>query len=145
MCLSIKDGCHIEIAEKDIVTFKEVLERKNNYWEPSYISTELYKYNEILIARRYPYTPTDTIEHLQIGDVTVDGSNTICEGFHSMVKETCFCNKICIIPKGSEICYGYDNNIVSLHIIVFKDRLSYLKYRLVKLFKRNEDKQCCQE
>ena len=133
MCLLIKYGCHIEIAKEDIVTFKEVLERnKNNYWEPSYRGTELYEYNKVLTARRYPYTPTDTIEHLQVVD-----NATIKEGFHSMVKNVCSCNKICIIPKGSEICYGWNYNIVSSHIIVFKNKLSYLKYRLAKLFKRN--------
>ena len=131
MCLCIKNGCHIEIAKKDIVTFKEVLKYKN-CWEPYYRGTELYKYNKVLTARKYPYTPTDTIEHLQVVD-----NFEIHEGFHSIVKKTRFCNKICIIPKESEICYGRDCDIVSSHIIVFKNRLSYLKYRLSKLFKRN--------
>lgn len=132
MCLIVKDGCHIEIAKEDIVTFKNVLSRKNNRWESICMGTELYEYNKVLTARRFPYKSTDTIEHLQI----VDQNNGIMydhinEGFHSKVKNKC-CDKICIIPKGSEICYGDD--IVSLHIIVFKNRLSYLKYRL---FKRN--------
>lgn len=133
MCLIIKEGCHIEIAKKDIITFKEVLTCENNCWAPSYIGIELYEYNEVLTARKFPYTPTDTIEHLQIEDRI-----RIHEGFHSRVKKTYFCNKICIIPKGSEICYGRNNDIVSLHIIVFKNKLSYLKYKLVKLFKRYE-------
>ena len=132
MCLFIKDGCHIEIAEKDIVTFKDVIDRKDHGWEPSYRGTELYEYNKVLTARKYPYTPTDTIEHLQIAD-----DFKIHEGFHSMVNNISSCNKICIIPKGSEICYGKNYDIVSLHIIVFKNRLSYLKYRLAKKFKRN--------
>lgn len=131
MCLFIKAGCHIEIAKRDIVTFKEVLEHKN-CWEPHYRGTELYEYNKVLTARKYPYTSTDTIEHLQVVN-----NFEINEGFHSMVKNFYYCNKICIIPKGSEICYGRDYDIVSSHIIVFKNRLSYLKYRLSKLFKRN--------
>lgn len=138
MCLIIKDGCHIEIAKKDIVTFKKVLERRN-YWEPSCKGTELYEYNKVLTARRYPYKPTDTIEHLQqiIDNKQIIDNPIIEEGFHSRVRKACSCNKICIIPKGSEICYGNANDIVSLHIIVFKNRLSYLKYRLAKLFKGN--------
>ena len=132
MCLYIKDGCNIEIAKKDIVTFKDVISWKKQGWEPTYRGCELYKYNKVLTARKYPYTPIDTIEHLKaISDVIIE------EGFHLKVKKTHSCNKICIIPKGSEICYGINNNIVSLHIIVFKNRLSYLKYRLAKLFKRN--------
>lgn len=132
MCLFIKDGCHIEIAKEDIITFKRVLKRRGNYWEPACTGTELYEYNKVLTARKYPYQPTNTIEHLQ-----VTNDSTIHEGFHSKVNKTFDCNKICIIPKGSEICYGNDNDIVSLRIIVFKNKLSYLKYRLVKLFKRN--------
>lgn len=131
MCLFIKEGCHIEIAEKDIVTFKCVLKRKN-YWEPPYRGSELYEYNKVLTARKYPYRPTNTIKHLQ-----VIKDFEIHEGFHSRVEKTSYYNKICIIPAGSEICYGNDYDIVSLHIIVFKNRLSYLKYRLFKLFKRN--------
>ena len=132
MCLFIKAGCHIEIAKKDIVTFKDVLERRGNCWEPSYKGYELYEYNKVLTARKYPRTPKDTIEHLQ-----VEIDSAIHEGFHSRIKKTLCCNKICIIPKGSEICYGNNNDIVSLQIIVFKNKLSYLKYRLAKLFKRN--------
>ena len=136
MCLIIKDGCYIEIAKKDIVTFKEVIKQKGNYWEPIYMGPEYYKYNEVLTARRYPYASTDTIEHLQSEEL-ITGKLVICEGFHSKVKKTLFCSKICIIPKGSELCYGNDNDIVSLHIVVFKNGLSYLKYRLAKVLKRN--------
>lgn len=132
MCLFIKNGCHIEIAKKDIVTFKNVLKRKNNCWEPHCRGSELYKYNKVLTARKFPYASKNTIEHLKaINDVRIE------EGFHSRVKRTSSCNKICIIPKGSEICYGDSNDIVSLHIIVFKNIFSYLKYRLAKLVKRN--------
>ena len=136
MCLIIKDGCDIEIAKKDIVTFKNVLNRKYRGWEPAYLGVELYEYNKVLTARHYPYKSTDTIEHLQIVDGRDNGFiyDHINEGFHSKIRKTDSCNKICIIPKGSEICYGDSNDIVSLHIIVFKNRLSYLKYRL---FKRN--------
>jgi hypothetical protein len=133
MCLFIKDGCHIEIAKKDITTFKEVL-RRNNCWEPACKGSETYEYNKILTARKSPFTPADTIEHLQI-DITY-GVGTIYEGFHSRVEKTFICNKICIIPKGSEICYGENNDIVSLHIIVFKNKLCYLKYKLNKLLKK---------
>lgn len=133
MCLIIKAGCHIEIAKKDIVTFKYVIKRKNNHWEPLCKGSELYEYNKVLTARRFPFGPTDTIEHLQV----INGRReTINEGFHSKVKDLS-CNKICIIPKGSEICYGDDNDVVSLYIIVFKNMLSYLMYRMAKLFKRN--------
>lgn len=135
MCLYIKEGCHIETAKKDKVTFKDVIDQKDHGWEPSYRGCELYEYNKVLTARKLPYTPIDTIEHLQ--EECEREKSVICEGFHSRVKKTRFCNKICIIPKGSEICYGEYNDIVSLHIIVFKNTFSYLKYRLAKLFKRN--------
>ena len=129
MCLIIKDGYHIEIAKKDIVTFKEVIEWPN-HWEPKYMGSSLHEYNKVLTARKYPFIPYNTIEHLQV----IHGKE-INEGFHSNVKKTCMCNKICIIPKGSEICYGTNNDIVSLHIIIFKNKLSYLMYKLTKPFK----------
>lgn len=131
MCLYIKDGCRIEIAKKDITTFKSVLQR-DNCWEPVNRGRELYEYNKILTARERPYTYKDTIEHLKIVN-----EYEIHEGFHSMVSYKPYYNNICIIPKGSEICYGDYNDIVSLHIIVFKNRLNYLKYKLAKLFKKN--------
>lgn len=129
MCLIIKCGCHIEIAKKDIVTFKTVKEH-NHCWEPICIKSGFYEFNKVLTAKRYPYAPENTIEHLQ-----VERGNTIYEGFHSDIQKISDYDNICIIPKGSEICYGQDNDIVSLYIIVFKNRLSYLKYRLAKLFK----------
>ena len=66
MCLVIKDGCNIEIAKEDIVTFKKVLKRKNNCWEPACRGSEFYEYNKVLTARKLPYGPKDTIEHLQV-------------------------------------------------------------------------------
>ena len=131
MCLITKCGCHIEIAKEDIVTFKDVIERENNCWEPICQGRELYEYNKVLTARKYPYTPTDTIKHLRV----LHG-NELYEGFHSNVQKVYSDQKICIIPKGSEMCYGDTNDVVSLHIIVFKNRLCYLKYRIAKLFKK---------
>lgn len=137
MCLFVKDGCNIEIAQKDIITFKKVVKQKNNCWKPPFVGFELYKYNKVLTARECYYTSVGTIEHLQVINGCFTGAKVINEGFHSWVRKTSFCNKICVIPKGTEICYGDNNDIVSLHIIVFENKLSYLKYRIVKLFKRN--------
>lgn len=70
------------------------------------------------------------LKHLQI-----ENCGIINEGFHSHVNS---CESpvnsivikmaICIIPKGSEYCFGEYDDIVSNQIIVFKTKEDYDRY-----------------
>lgn len=131
MCLIVKEGCKIEIAEKDITTYKYINSYKD-YWYGIFYSYPRFLYNEIQKAKCLNlYESLDiNLEHLQgekCGDEII-----INEGFHSHVNR-CTINtdtkqNICIIPKGSEYCLGDDNDIVSNQIIVFKTKEDYDKY-----------------
>lgn len=128
MCLTVKSGCKIEIAEKDITTYKYV-NSYENYWCGIFYSYPRFLYNEIQKAKYLSLELKSwsyDLKHLQIEGTTIN------EGFHSCVN---FCTfdidskqNICIIPKGSEYCFGKNNDIVSNQIIVFKTKEDYDKY-----------------
>ena len=74
-----------------------------------------------------------------------DGSGEIREGFHSYLHKhdavslvskfkTGHFVKTCIIPKGAEYCMGEHDDIVSTHIIVFRDDKSYKRYKKFRRF-----------
>ena len=128
MCLLVKKGCKIEIAEKDITTYKYVNSYKNN-WIGIFFPVPSFTHNKLQKAKCLSIDdlPID-LKHLQgekCGDEII-----INEGFHSLLVKPSFLNKlfICIIPKGSEYCFGEDNDIVSNQIIVFKTRQDYDRY-----------------
>ena len=128
MCLIVKEGCKIEIAEKDITTYKYIDSYKD-YWCGIYYSVPRFLYNEI---QRAQYLDSETwlssdLKHL------VSYLDNIYEGFHSQVINTNAIQKICVIPKGSEYCLGNDNDIVSNQIIVFKTKEDYDKYITPKI------------
>jgi len=162
MCLTVKEGCKPEIAEKDILCFKIVRECSMETWRPYYISIgykklatiDKYKmmtfpYNIVINAKKisYPNPPTveiiSDIKHLEVCDLVPEGIyssvETIYNGFHSNRNflSACFHNiggsiKLCIIPEGSEYCLGDDHDIVSTQLIVFSNLKEYIKYKLGK-------------
>lgn len=132
MCLTVKKGCKIEIAEKDITTYKYIISYKN-CWTGIFFQSSTFAYNELQKAKGL-YLEADelyvNIEHLQ--RKRYNSTTGIYEGFHSYIKEPNHFpydkKAICIIPKGSEYCLGIDNDIVSNQIIVFKTREDYDRY-----------------
>ena len=132
MCLLVKEGCKIEIAEKDITTYKCVYDGEN-YWCGIFYSHPRFLYNEVQKAKHLKLGVIELsidLEHLQI-----ENCGIINEGFHSRVNP---CGSpvnsivikmaICIIPKGSEYCFGEYDDIVSNQIIVFKTEEDYDRY-----------------
>lgn len=133
MCLLVKDGCKIEIAQNNIKVYK-LVQKHRNYWNPKY-SPQIhirFKYKEPITALDEYLNP---IKKLNIRYPDLYGE--IYEGFHSRVNKSSLdsTNTICIIPKGSEICYGDFNSIVSTQLIVFKNYFQYLMYKLKNFFK----------
>ena len=136
MCLVVKSGCKIEIAEKDITTYKLIYDGKD-YWCGIFYSYPQFLYNEIQKAKHLSSCRRELgiiesgvdIEHLQI-----EKCGIINEGFHSHVNVNSYVlpiadkRAICIIPKGSEYCLGLYDDIVSNQIIVFKTREDYDRY-----------------
>lgn len=143
MCLIVKKGCKIEIAEKDITTYKCIISYEN-YWTGIFFLIPAFAYNKLQKAKcLIEIGLLDDIdescinlEHLQ-GERHNDDIIVINEGFHSHVKEINHFpyNKqaICIIPKGSEYCLGINDDIVSNQIIVFKTKEDYDKYIASKI------------
>ena len=145
MCLIVKKGCKIEIAEKDITTYKHVYD-DGNYWNGIFYSYPRFLYNEIQKAKYSDQlwlllddNDIDTyteLKHLQ-REKHNDGTIVINEGFQSYVKESnhFLYSKIaiCIIPKGSEYCFGEYSDIVSNQIIVFKTKEDYDRYIASKI------------
>ena len=133
----------VEIAEKNIRTYKEVLTFKNekDVWYPIVMTQRgAHKFNQTLIASKVIYTNIGItympIEHLNPYPGKYDHRMLICEGFHSHTVRLPN-TKICIIPKNSEYCIGEDLEIVSNKIIVFNNRWNYWMWILHNIF---EDK-----
>ena len=129
MCLTVKWGSKIEIAQKDIKVYK-LINKQSDYWNPvcqqEYIKFEYCKLIKALDNKLKP------IKKLNIR--TEFYNKAVFEGFHSKVTNCdCITNTICIIPKGSQICYGEDDGIVSTQLIVFKNSFQYLMYKLKKI------------
>lgn len=129
MCLVVKDGCKVEKAKNDIKVYK-FIKKHRNYWNPWYQQESVrFNYCQPIKALGVDLHPIKnlTIYHFRLIDA-------ICEGFHSRVNSSGYqTNTICIIPKGSEICYGDKNDIVSTQLIVFKNHFQYLMYKLKKI------------
>lgn len=131
MCLLVKEGCKIEIAEKDITTYKCINEYEN-YWTGVLYRSPSFAYNKLQKAKHLCLDAYADIDHLQIEIFGID------EGFHSLINKdshffAAFKKAICIIPKGSEYCFGKDDEVVSDQIIVFKTKEDYDRYIASKI------------
>lgn len=58
----------------------------------------------------------------------------IFEGIHSVTSDfscyTDYCSKIAIIPKGTEFYTGINDDLVSLKLIIFKNKFRYYMYKI---------------
>jgi hypothetical protein len=130
MCLIVKEGCKIEIAEKDITAYKCINEYEN-YWTGVLYRSPSFAYNKLQKAKHLCLDAYADIDHLQIE--RFGNGIIIDEGFHSLINKdgyffAAFKKAICIIPKGSEYCFGKDDEVVSDQIIVFKTKEDYDRY-----------------
>ena len=136
MCLIVKDGCKIEIAKEDITTYKLINECEN-YWTGVYYRSPSFAYNKLQKAKHLCLNELHVdINHLQIE--RCGNRITIDEGFHSLIDKdgyffTPIKKAICIIPKGSEYCFGKYDEVVSNQIIVFKTKEDYDRYITSKI------------
>ena len=101
MCLIVREGGKIEIAKKDITTYKKVRILNNRWWSGIFYKENIFRFNKL----------EKTVINLRIyyGEIN--------EGFHSFKRLrynyiTSGKLVICIIPKGSEYCLG-NGDIVS--------------------------------
>jgi hypothetical protein len=164
MCLTIQkvNGKTIQTAEQDIVCYKRVVVHKKR-WTPVYgpLPRE-YEYNKVLPAEKFYWSPWSKpdilhpiapagykeIEHLQVeyasSPYKESEGGIINEGFHANLirKNVPYTGayydqrKICIIPKGTEICYGTNDDIVAVNMIVFRNLFRYCIYKFHDLIKR---------
>ena len=145
MCLKVKHGETIRVAEKDIVVYKRII-NKGDHWIPPLFGGE-FSFNKVETARKirtytvekdeingycYHYKKEYPVNHLQIEVLCT--TMTISEGFHSMLKKGDI-NSVCIIPRGSEYCLGNDGDIVSNRLIVFSGAREYNRYRVRSFFR----------
>lgn len=123
MCLTVKEGCKIEIAKKDITTYKKVKIQNDSFW------------GGVCYGGKFCFNKLEKT----VTNLSINKYKEINEGFHSFKRlrdNYVRCGKlvICIIPKGSEYCLGKNGDIVSNEIIVFRTVFKYTKYKLWKLF-----------
>ena len=138
MCLLTKHK--IRLAKRDITVTRTVIKLTENTWCGYFYSYTDFLFNEIVTAR--------TIDGKEITNLIqtptcCDSSwYTIEEGFHSKrildpLDYNCIpIEYICIIPKGSEYCYGINSEVVSTKIIVFSSYKEYFKYKWKKLLEK---------
>lgn len=143
MCLFIKDGKCVEKAGCDILCYKKTrsVNGERNKWRGVYVGVRKYAYNRILTAERrivedgeWAYTE---VEHLK-PERQWPTSPRINEGFHAktrVVFPTWRGYHYCVIPKGTEMCYGKDEDIVAVRMIVFRCIWNYIGYKLKNIRK----------
>ena len=135
MCLTIKEGETIRRAEKDILCYKSVWTNgSENTWTGIYFGFKEYEFDkEVTADERYmrnSLIKTDSLTHLE----SIGGH--IYEGFHASCRPFSSSNRYCIIPEGTEMCYGNNGDVVAVSMIVFRNENSYKKYKIKKLWKR---------
>lgn len=122
MCLNIKSGCKIEVAERPIPVYKYVDRRGDNKilwintWK-SIVRRTIHRYNRLLTA----------CLHLKTNVL-----GNIDKGFHAYIKnsggEYRHGLRYAIIPKGAEYCFGTFDEIVANQMIVFSSKKKFEKY-----------------
>lgn len=144
MCLVLKKGEDVQLAQKDIICYKNVQETDESTWNGPFYDERKYQFNKVVTAEKKMVKETEVIyepiEHLS---VELSFKYLIHNGFHAFTKEG-FGNfkglsnlkeKYCIIPKGTEICYGDNNDIVAVSMIVFKNKFQFIRYEIKTFFK----------
>lgn len=119
MCLIIKEGCKIEIAEKPIPVYKIVdyIGDRGFLWNKTWkavIRRTRHRYNRYLVA----------CIHLEINEL-----GKINEGFYAYINNGGGPGlRYAIIPRGAEYCLGVGNDIVANQMIVFSSKKKFDKY-----------------
>jgi hypothetical protein len=140
MCLYVKENCKPEIATEDIHCYKKALKSKDGwqgYFQKYFEYSEtIFPWNTIVTAKN---NLNDPIEHLEIISNFLSTEQYITRGFHACIGKIPFPSLFyhyCIIPAGSEYCYGKYDEIVSTQMIVFRRKFDYLLYILKKKIKQ---------
>lgn len=139
MCLRIKDDEFIHLAKKDIVCYKQVTKTQDGKWKGFYVGRRSYDFDKVVTAEKrtinYEY---EEIKGLKVEKYEISGREDmyfIDYGFHAFVKKKHrilgrFGLKYCIIPAGTEMCYGQCGDVVAVNMIVFKNVFHFIKYRI---------------
>lgn len=123
MCL-ITNQSEPFIASRDIKCYKMLRRRiTKGYVTPFINATILFK-NGVCIQQCDKFGIS----------CSKDGINKlyIFEGIHSSIYDifdNFYCFKIAIIPKGTQYYVGNDNDLVSLKLIIFKNKFRYWIYK----------------
>ena len=136
MCLDIKQGECIKKAEKDILCFKLVRTLDDDTkWTGIYQGFIEYDYNTEVVADRWYFDAgSNSIKSIKLTHLREIDNSHIYEGFHAKTIKVYDAAKYCIIPKGTEICYGNLDDIVAMSMIVFKDKRQYRKYQIKRIW-----------
>lgn len=132
MCLITKKK-KVSIAKRDKTVFKWIRRYTDDpdLWSGPIYDQVFFPFNEIVTARdEYGRE----IHHLLIcGGCISEGIHSY--RIHSLRYLDDYC-RICVIPKGSEYCYGMGGEAVSTKIIVFSSYKKYFQYRWKKLLEK---------
>lgn len=142
MCLIVKQDYKPEIATKDIHCYKYVSVSSDGAgWKGIFgYSDHIYPWNIQVNAEKgflqlqlgepeYAYVP---INHLEVIHSEIEHRDRIAYGFHANITKLYGRHHDCIIPAGTEFCYGDSEDIVSVNMIVFHKKRDYWKYILKK-------------
>ena len=124
MCLITKNK--VRVTQRDVTIFRDVRVLTKNTWCGWIYDYVDFPFNEIVTARTFDGKEITNLIQIPTCD---SGWYSIQEGFHSYRFSP---SHICIIPKGSEICYGIGGEVVSTKIIVFSNYKEYFKYKWKK-------------
>ena len=129
MCLYVKQGRLPETARRDITCWKMV---SSNFltWRPIIyrVSRHKFPFNKICTAL---VDDAYELEHLCLERSWFRGGYYVEYGLHADLSFGIMRN-ICIIPRGAEMCYGANNDVVATRMIVFRSVIGYCVYRISK-------------
>lgn len=129
MCLRIKDDEFIHLAKKDVVCYKQVTKTQDGKWKGFYVGIRSYDFDKVVTAEKR----TKNYEYEEIKGLKREDMYFIDYGFHALVKKRFPSLRgfnYCIIPAGTEMCYGQCGDVVAVNMIVFKNVFHYIKYRI---------------
>ena len=137
MCLRIKDDEFIHLAKKDVVCYKQVTKTQDGKWKGFYVGRRSYDFDKVVTAEKrtknYEY---EEIKGLKVEKYEISRREDmyfIDYGFHALVKKRFPSLRgfnYCIIPAGTDMCYGQCGDVVAVNMIVFKNVFHYIKYRI---------------
>lgn len=143
MCLITKKK-NVSIAKRDKTVFKAIKRRlieNNPTWTGPFYNRVNFPFNKVVTARDWLGREIDHLRLLTYPEPPESNYRYIEEGIHSyrvylmsLIYLNCY-SKICVIPEGSEYCYG-GSEVVSKDIIVFSSYKKYFEYKWKKLLEK---------